>query len=84
MQHDPEAFRLAQESVALMKAAIYKLLANHPEGLKNSYIGRALGVNADFIDDQQGWFSYTVLKMMEIDRTVEQTKARGPWRLTTP
>lgn len=78
-----EAYELAQEAVSLMKSAIIRILADSPEGLKNSEIGRRLGVNADFLDDQQGWFQYTVLKIMELERTVEQTKPRGPWRLTT-
>ncbi|MBX3111948.1 MAG: hypothetical protein KF857_08060 [Fimbriimonadaceae bacterium] len=79
-----EAYELAQEAVSLMKSAIIRVLADHPEGLKNSEIGRRLGVNADFLDDQQGWFQYTVLKIMELERTVEQPKSRGPWRLVQP
>ncbi len=81
-----EAYELAQEAISLMKSAIVRILTDHPKGLKNSEIGRSLGVNADFLDDQQGWFQYTVLKIMELERTVEQEKARGPWRLaaTTP
>jgi hypothetical protein len=66
-----------------MKSAIIRVLADHPDGLKNSELGRRLGVNADFLDDQQGWFQYTVLKIMELERTVEQAKLRGPWRLTS-
>jgi hypothetical protein len=78
-----EAYDLAQEAVSLMKSAIIRVLADHPDGLKNSEIGRQLGVNADFLDDQQGWFQYTVLKIMELERTVEQAKPRGPWRLVS-
>lgn len=64
-----------------MKAAIAKTLANHPAGLKNAQIGRLLGVNADSIKDQDGWFQWTVLKFMEAEGTVTQTKERGPWVL---
>lgn len=76
-----EAYEMAQEAVTQMKSAIIRLLADNPEGLRNSDIGRMLGVNADFLDDQQGWFPYTVLKIMELERTVEQKKPRGPWTL---
>ncbi len=58
-----------------------RVLIAHPEGLKNSEIGRLLGVNADFLDDQQGWFCYTILKIMEQERIVEQPVPRGPWKL---
>jgi hypothetical protein len=79
-----EAYDLAQEGILLLKGAIIRVLADHPEGLKNSDIGRRLGVNADFLADQQGWFQYTVLKIMELERTVEQVRSRGPWRLVEP
>jgi len=64
-----------------MKSAIVRVLSDHPSGLKNSELGRRLGVNADFLNDQQGWFQYTVLKIMELERTVVQSKPRGPWKL---
>ncbi|HWP30817.1 MAG TPA: hypothetical protein VNK96_03690 [Fimbriimonadales bacterium] len=76
-----EAYDLAQEGVILVKRAIRRVFQAHPEGLRNSVIGRLLGVNADFLEDQQGWFQYTVLKIMERERTVEQVKPRGSWRL---
>jgi hypothetical protein len=76
-----EAYALSQESVRLMKEAIMRVLLAYPEGLKNSEIGRLLGVNADFLDDQQGWFCYTILKIMEQEKIVEQTESRGPWKL---
>ncbi|MBS1723813.1 MAG: hypothetical protein JSS66_12775 [Armatimonadetes bacterium] len=76
-----EAYEMAQEAVTLMKSAIIRVLLEHPDGLRNSEIGRLLGVNADFIEGNDGWFQYTVLKIMELDRTVEQKKPRGPWTL---
>lgn len=76
-----EAYELAQDSFLLMKKAIVRLLADHPDGLKNAEIGRALGVNGDNLKDQAGWYPWTVLKQMELEGTVEQASERGPWRL---
>ena len=75
------AFAKAQEALALTKEAILRVLSQYPNGLKNSEIGRLLGVNADFLEEQSGWFCYTVLKIMEMDRSVEQTVPKGPWKL---
>lgn len=76
-----EAYEMAQEAVTLMKSAIIRLLADNPAGLKGSEIGRMLGVNADFIEGNDGWFQWTILKIMELEKTVEQKKPRGPWTL---
>lgn len=76
-----EAYDLAQEAMACLKSAIIRLLAEHPEGMKAVDIGRALGTNADFLEDQSGWLQYTVLKILELERAVEQPVSRGPWRL---
>jgi hypothetical protein len=82
---DIEAYDMAQEAVTLMKGAILRLLAKHPEGLKATDIGRMLGVNGDaFAKGQEGWFQWTILKIMEAERTVEQVKDRGPWRIKLP
>jgi len=78
---DIEAYQMAQQAVSLMKIAIVRLLSESPEGLKNSDIGRRLGVNGDHLGGQPGWFPWTVLKMMELDRTVEQPVPKGPWKL---
>jgi hypothetical protein len=78
---DIEAYELAQNALALLKSAIVRVLINHPEGLRATDIGRLLGVNGDFLKDQQGWFQYTVLKLMELERTVVQEKKGGPWTL---
>jgi len=79
-----EAYRYAQNGVHNLKGAIALLLVDHPNGLKATDIGRALGINGDHIDkgEQNGWLQWTVLKMMEIEGTVEQVKERGPWRLS--
>ncbi len=79
-----EAYRLAQGGVHQLKASIALLLVDHPNGLKATDIGRALGINGDHIDNgkQNGWLQWTVLKMMEIEGTVEQIEDRGPWRLS--
>ncbi len=80
-QHDVESYGLAQEAVCRMKEAVLRTLKAHPEGLRNSELGRLLGVNADFLGDQQGWFCYTILKIMELERIVEQPVPKGPWVL---
>ena len=77
-----EAYDMAQEAICLLKRAIIRVLSNHPDGLKAVEIGRALGTNADFLEDQPGWIQHTVLKILELERSVEQTTSRGPWRLT--
>lgn len=76
-----EAYELAQESFLLMKKAIVRLLAGYPEGLKNAELGRALWVNGDHFEGNDGWFQWMVLKQMELEDTVEQVGKGGPWRL---
>lgn len=78
---DIDAYDMAQEALVMMKGAIVRLLIANPDGLKARDIGRLLGVNADVLEGQEGWFQWTVLKMMEAERTVEQPKERGPWML---
>lgn len=78
---DVEAYKMAQGAVHQLKSAIAKLLSDHSEGLKATDIGRALGVNGDHLGDQTGWLQWTVLKMMELEGTVEQPKDRGPWKI---
>lgn len=76
-----EAFGLAQDALSTMKQAIVMLLNEHEDGLQNAQIGRLLGTNGDFLEDQTGWFQWTVLKMLELESVVEQSEKRGPWKL---
>jgi len=48
-EFDVEAYELAQQGLACVKAAIVRVLAQFPEGLRGAEIGRRLGVNCDFL-----------------------------------
>jgi hypothetical protein len=67
-----EAYQHAQRALADLKHAVFLTLANAPPtGLKNSEIGRALGIYGGHVG-HQGHMSRTVLHWMQSEGTVEQ------------
>lgn len=74
-------YRRAQLAVAELKAAVLELLsAAGDEGLKNSQVGRALGVYRGHVG-HQGHISRTILEMLKEDEVVEQDGETSHWRL---
>lgn len=79
-----EAYALAQEAVAGLKAAVHLLLSTSPpDGLKNADVGRLLGIYSGHVG-HEGHISRTMLGLMEAEGTVVQDEASKRWRLRTP
>jgi hypothetical protein len=77
------SYLLAQSAMANLKAAVYQVLAEAPtEGLKNSDIGRMLGIYMGHVE-HEGHISRTLLALMEAEGVVEQDKDTKAWRLKT-
>ena len=75
-------YRRAQLAIAELKAAVLELLSTAgEEGLKNSQVGRALGVYRGHVG-HQGHISRTILEMLKEDEVVEQLET-SHWRLRT-
>jgi hypothetical protein len=76
-----EAYQHAQRALAGLKHAVFLTLANAPAGgLKNSEIGRALGIYGGHVG-HQGHMSRTILHWMQSEGTVEQDARTKAWRL---
>jgi hypothetical protein len=71
---------LAQTAMAQLKAAIHQVLAEAPQGLKNSEIGRLLGIYMGHVD-HEGHIPRTCLALMESEGVVEQDKQTKLWKL---
>lgn len=75
------AYQSAQRALADLKHAIFVVLAAGPaEGMKNSQIGRSLGIYAGHIR-HQGHISRTLLEMMLNEGIVDQDPKTKLWRL---
>lgn len=76
-----EAYQLAQDAMAKLRSAVYVLLVQAPkEGLKNSQIGRSLGIYSGHVG-HEGHISRTVLALMEAEGVVEQDTETKSWRI---
>lgn len=74
---------LAQSAMAQLKSAVHQLLASAgPPGLKNSEIGRSLGIYKGHVE-HEGHIPRTLLAIMEEEGVAEQDKATKAWRLRT-
>ena len=75
------AYQSAQRAVADLKHAVFVVLAAGPaEGMKNSQIGRSLGIYAGHVR-HQGHISRTLLEMMLKEGVVEQDQQTKLWKL---
>jgi hypothetical protein len=75
------AYRRAQRALADLKAAAAEILTTAgPDGLRNSQVGRLLGIYRGHVN-HQGHISRTVLEMLQEDGVAEQKFGGGPWRL---
>ena len=76
-----EAYQLAQDAMAKLRSAVYVLLVQDPkECLKNSQIGRSLGIYSGHVG-HEGHISRTVLALMEAEGVVEQDTETKSWRI---
>jgi len=72
---------LAQDAMAKLREAIYLLLLDAPKsGLKNSQIGRSLGIYSGHAG-HEGHISRTILALMEAEGVVEQDVDTKNWRI---
>ncbi len=72
---------MAQRAIADLKAAVYLLMKNGPEsGLRNSDIGRALGIYTGHVE-HEGHISRTLLAIMEKEGVVLQNPDTKLWTL---
>ncbi|MQB06446.1 hypothetical protein DXT91_20345 [Agrobacterium tumefaciens] len=77
--HEPYA--VAQLAMSQLKSAIYLLLKDAKiEGMKNSEIGRSLGIYTGHVD-HEGHIPRTLLSIMEAEGVVEQNKETKLWSL---
>lgn len=75
-----ESYGAAQRALAELKNAIYQaLLTAPPEGLRNSDIGRMLGIYSGHIG-HEGHIPRTLLAIMQDEGVVAQGKDKR-WRL---
>jgi hypothetical protein len=75
-----DAYILAQEAMSGLRSAVYLLLKNAPDGLKNSEIGRSLGIYSGHVG-HEGHISRTILALMEAEGVVRQDVSTKAWTL---
>ncbi len=76
-----DAYHLAQQAMANLKAAVYHLLKTGPaDGLRNADVGRALGIYAGHVR-HEGHISRTLLSIMESEGVVQQDSESKLWKL---
>lgn len=74
-----DAYLLAQEGIAKLKAAIYTLLSDaSSKGMRNVDIGISLGIYGGH-KGHEGHIPRTLLAMMEEEKTVEQDENKVWW-----
>lgn len=81
MSNTDSPYSMAQIAVAQLKSAIYRLLKERDGvGMKNSEIGRSLGIYMGHVE-HKGHVSLTMLTLMEAEGVVEQNKDTKIWSL---
>ena len=82
-EHRAQAYRDAQHAMALLKAAIHRILFDAgAEGMKNVEIGKTLGIYAGHVR-HEGHIPRTLLAIMEGEGITEQDPESKAWRLKT-
>lgn len=75
------AFEKAQHALDLVSEAILEIVAtNHPNGIGNSDIARALGLESDFEGSQQNYLSWSVIGLL-VNRGKLRYETRGRRKL---
>jgi hypothetical protein len=76
-----EPYLVAQDAMAKLRSAVFLLLKNAPDGgLRNSEIGRALGIYSGH-EGHEGHIPRTILALMEEEGVVVQDAETRAWRL---
>ncbi len=76
-----ETYKQAQVAIATLKSLVRTVLELAPsEGLKNSEIGRTLGVYSGHVE-HEGHISRTLLAMLEADGVAVQDDQSKKWKL---
>ncbi|MBA85339.1 hypothetical protein ACSSNL_02290 [Thalassobius sp. S69A] len=76
-----KAYSEAQQAIATLKSLVRTVLELAPEGgLKNSEIGRSLGIYSGHIE-HEGHISRTLLAMLEAEGVVQQDERTKQWTL---
>jgi hypothetical protein len=73
-------YLVAQTAIANLKAAIYSLLSDAPDGMTNVDIGKSLGIYRGHIG-HEGHIPRTLLAIMEQEGVVEQFPENKKWKL---
>jgi hypothetical protein len=81
MQSTEHPYYLAQVAMAQLKASVHMVLSKNSNGLKNSEIGRELGIYMGHVE-HEGHIPRTLLAIMEAEGVVEQDKKTKIWRLS--
>ena len=77
-----DSYIIAQKAITELKSAIFLLLKNAPgDGLKNSEIGKALGIYHGHNNQHEGHISRSLLDMMEGEGIIEQDQTTKKWKL---
>lgn len=80
MKYMDHPYFLAQSAMAQLKASVHMVLSNAPSGLRNSDIGRILGIYMGHVE-HEGHVPRVLLAIMEAEGVVEQDKDTKVWRL---
>jgi len=64
-------YTIAQTAMAQLKGAIHTLLSSNPDGLRNSEIGRALGIYMGHVE-HEGHIPRTLLAIMQNEDVVRR------------
>ncbi|WP_420003289.1 hypothetical protein [Arenibacterium sp. LLYu02] len=76
-----EAYKDAQVAIANLKSLVRTVLELAPsDGLKNSEIGRSLGIYSGHVE-HEGHISRTLLAMLEADGVAIQDPVTKKWQL---
>ena len=75
-----EAYHLAQKAIADLKAAVFSILQNSPDGIRNVELGRTLGIYAGHVR-HQGHIPRTLLAMLEEEGVAEQDPSTKRWKI---
>jgi hypothetical protein len=80
-ENSDQPYYLAQSAIAQLKAAVHLVLSRASnDGLKNSDIGRQLGIYMGHVE-HEGHIPRTLLAIMESEGVVEQDNETKAWRL---
>ncbi|MBA7629309.1 hypothetical protein ES703_36807 [subsurface metagenome] len=77
-----DAYRMAQEAIALLKTSIYLLIeSSGNKGISNAQIGKSLGIYQGHVG-HEGHIPRTLLALMEAEGVVHQDRETKKWFIT--